>query len=53
MGANASPRVAPRLIRINPREFDVTPGKGVGIAGAALEALDQIEQLLHGSVSSN
>ncbi|CAN7552620.1 SIR2 family NAD-dependent protein deacylase [Caballeronia sp. LjRoot31] len=36
---------ADRLIRINPREFKVREDHGIGIAGGALDSLDQIERL--------
>ncbi|SAL80528.1 silent information regulator protein Sir2 [Caballeronia choica] len=38
---------AARLIRINPRDFKVSPDRGIGIAGAALDSLQQIERLMH------
>jgi len=37
---------AHHLIRINPREFKIAEERGVGIAGAALSSLEQIERLL-------
>jgi NAD-dependent SIR2 family protein deacetylase len=36
---------AHRVIRINPREFKISEDRGVGIAGAALNSLEQIERL--------
>jgi NAD-dependent SIR2 family protein deacetylase len=37
-----------RLIRINPRDFQVDPRHGVGIEGGAVEILKQIDARLHG-----
>lgn len=37
---------AARLIRINPREFEVTGGNALGIAGTALDSLDKIAALM-------
>jgi hypothetical protein len=34
------------LIRINPREPDVRPGQGVGIAAGALDALRRLRDTL-------
>jgi hypothetical protein len=37
---------AGRLIRINPRESQLEPAMGIGIAGAALEVLELLDEQL-------
>jgi hypothetical protein len=41
-----SERHGPRVIRINPREHDIAPGVGVGIAGGAMATLLRLDQLM-------
>jgi NAD-dependent SIR2 family protein deacetylase len=41
-----SERHGPRVVRINPREFVISPATGVGIASGALAALQAIERRL-------
>ncbi|WP_322049630.1 Sir2 family NAD-dependent protein deacetylase, partial [Paraburkholderia sp. J67] len=44
-----SERHGPRVIRINPRDFSISPERGIGIAAGALAALQAIEtRLRHG-----
>jgi NAD-dependent SIR2 family protein deacetylase len=42
-----SERFPPRVIRINPRDFSIAPYIGVGIAGGALEILQEIDAILN------
>jgi hypothetical protein len=35
------------LIRINPRDFKIREDRGIGMAGGELDALDQIDRLMH------
>jgi NAD-dependent SIR2 family protein deacetylase len=44
---NFSERHAPRVIRINPRDYAINPSRGVGIAGNAFEALERLDAMLN------
>ena len=44
---------AGRLIRINPREFQLEPAMGIGIAGAALEVLELLDEQLRNSATGD
>ncbi|CAE6735060.1 hypothetical protein R69927_07004 [Paraburkholderia domus] len=44
---------AGRLIRINPREFQLEPAMGIGIAGAALEVLELLDEQLRNSAAGD
>lgn len=41
-----SERQGGRVIRINPRDYAISPAAGVGVAGGALDALRRIDQFL-------
>ncbi len=43
-----SERHGPRVIRINPREPEIAPGRGLGIAGGAADTLTRIGAVLRG-----
>ncbi len=37
----------PRVVRINPRESEIAPGMGIGIASGAKETLRQLDAILN------
>lgn len=43
-----SERQGRRVIRINPRDYSISPAVGVGIAGGALEVLQRLDNTLKG-----
>lgn len=45
-----SERHGPRIIRINPRDYSISPAMGVGVVGGALEALQLLDDVLGGSM---
>jgi len=45
-----SERHGPRVIRINPRDYSISPATGVGVMGGALERLKLLDDVLGGSM---
>jgi NAD-dependent SIR2 family protein deacetylase len=41
---NMSERFGPRVVRINPRDYQIDPGKGLGLPGRALDVLRSLNE---------